>query len=187
MSSRDGMSPGTRMKKDCEARLRGLVRTDEPIAAAGTAEELDSLGPDIGSGGGFTFVVVTAERVLFAQWDSPQKAHEEIELDDVTRWATGTQYNCEVLVMRHSPMTRRQLVPAHRVLWFEWGKAEAEVTRTETIFRFSRPDTEVADAFHSALSARGVPHEQLHFEERSHKERTRGSHAVLKGTDSAPE
>jgi len=173
------MSPGTRMKKECEARLRGLVHMDEPIAAVGTAEELRSLGPDIGSGGGWTFIVVTSERLLFARWGSKEKSHEEIRLDDVARWASGTQYNCEALVLTHPSMTRRQRVPAHKILWFEWGNAKADVTRTATIFRFSRPDTEVAKALHSALSDQGVAHELLHFEEKSREERTRGSHAVL--------
>jgi hypothetical protein len=174
------------MKKDCEARLRGLVPTDEHIAAVGTAEELQSLGPDIGSGSGWTFVVVTTERVLFARWDSPQEPHEEIELNEVKRWASGTQYNREALVLTHLPMTRRERAPARKILWFEWPAAQAEITRTETIFRFSRPDTEVAKALHSALSLRGIAHTQLHFEEKPRRERIRGSHAVLRGSDLEP-
>ena len=47
------------------------------------------------------------------------------------------------------------------------------------IFRFSRPDTQVAKALHSALSARKLPHEPLLFDEMSREERTRGSQAVL--------
>lgn len=173
------MTSGTLMKKECEERLRGLVPTDEPIVAVGTAEELRSLGRDIGSGGGWTFIVLTSERLLFAPWGLPHRPHEEIRLNEVTRWASGTQYNCEALVLTHPPMTRRQRMPGHKILWFEWGNAEADVTRTETIFRFSRPDTQVAKALHSELAARGVAHEALHFEERSREERTRGSHVVL--------
>lgn len=173
------MSPGTRMKKECEAKLRGLVPADETVVGVGTAEELRSLGPDIGSGGGWTFIVVTSERLLFARWASPQKSHEEIRLNEVARWASGTQYNCEALVLSHPPMTRQQRVPAHSVLWFKWGNTEVDVTRAKTIFRFSRPDTRVAKALHSALSARNVAHEPLHFEERSREERTRGSRALL--------
>jgi hypothetical protein len=168
------------MKKECEERLRGLVALDEPIAAVGTAEELRSLGPDIGSGGGWTFIVVTDKRVLFAQWASPGKRHEEIALDEVNRWASGTQYNCEALVLTHPPKTKRRRVAAHRFLWFAWGNAEADVKSSQTIFRFSRTDTEVSKALHSALSARGVTHEPLHFEERPRRERIRGSHAVLR-------
>jgi hypothetical protein len=172
------MSLGARMKKECEVRLRGLVPTDETIVAVGTAEELRSLGAYIGSGSGWTFIVVTSERLLFARWGSAQRPHEEILFDEVTRWASGTQYNCEALVLTHPPMTRRQRVPAHRILWFQWGDAEADITRTQTIFRFSRPDTHVAKALHSALLARKVAHESLHFQERSREDRTRGSHAV---------
>jgi hypothetical protein len=180
------MSPGTRMMKECEVRLRGLVPADETVVAVGTAEELRALGPDIGSGGGWTFIVATPERLLFARWAQPQRPHEEIRLDEVTRWASGTQYNCAALVLTHPPMTRRQRVPAHRILWFKWGNAEADVTRTQTIFRFSRPDTQVAKALHTALSTRKVAHESLHFEERTREERTRGSHAVLRATNNPP-
>lgn len=173
------MSAGMRMKKECGAWLRGLAPPDETVVAVGTAGELGALGPDIGSGGGWTFIVVTSERLLFARWDSRRESHEEIRLDEVMRWASGTQYNCEALVLTHPPMTRRQRVSAHRILWVEWGNAEADVTRTQTIFRFSRPDTQVAKALHSTLTARKVAHERLHFEERSREERTRGSRAVL--------
>jgi len=60
------------MKKDCAAHLRGLVARHETIVAVGTAHELRTLGPDIDSGGGCTFIVVTEERPLFAKWGSPQ-------------------------------------------------------------------------------------------------------------------
>lgn len=168
------------MKKQCEARLRALLAPDEPVAAVGTAEELPSLGPDIGSGGGRTFILVTSQRLLFARWDSPERPHEEIRLEEVTAWASGTQYNCEALVMSHPPMTRRRRVPAHKILWLEWGEVEIDVTRNETIFRFSRPDTEVAKALHSALAARSIDHESLQFEEKPREERTRGSHVMLR-------
>jgi hypothetical protein len=173
------MSPGTGIEKECELRLRGLVPEDDSIVAVGTAEELSSLGPDIGSGGGWTFIVVTAERLLFARWGSAQRPHEEIRLDEVTQWASGTQYNGHALVLSHPPRTRRQRVPAHRIVWFEWGNGEADVTRTQTVFRFSRPDTQIAKAIRAALTARNVAHELLHFEEKSREDRTRGGHAVL--------
>jgi hypothetical protein len=76
-------------------------------------------------------------------------------------------------------MVRRERVPAHRVLWFEWGNSEADVTRTQTIFRFSRPDTAVATALRAALEECGVPQQRLQFDERSRAERTRGSHVRL--------
>jgi hypothetical protein len=87
------------MKKECELQLRGLVPADETIAAVGTAEELRSLGADIGSGGGWTFIVVTSERLLFSDWGSRQRPHEEIRLDEVTHWASGAQYNGGALVL----------------------------------------------------------------------------------------
>jgi hypothetical protein len=101
MSSSHGS--GAREKEECEARLRRLVRRDERILAVGTAEELDSLGSEIGSGGGWTFIVVTSQRVLFASWHPPQTPPVEIRLDEVTGWTSGTQNNCEALVLTHPP------------------------------------------------------------------------------------
>jgi hypothetical protein len=167
------------MKKDCEARLRDLVPADETIAAVGTAQELRSLRADIGSGGGVTFLVVTARRVLFAPWAPAKQPHEQIRFDEVSRWADGVQYNAYAVALTHPPMTRREQVPAHKVLWFQWGNAEADVTRTQTIFRFSRPTTEVAMAMRSLLQEQGVHHDLLSFEERSREDRMRGSHARL--------
>ncbi|MDP9233717.1 MAG: hypothetical protein M3P01_04085, partial [Actinomycetota bacterium] len=86
------MSPGTRMKKDCEGRLRELVPANETISAVGTAQELRTLVPDIGSGTGSTFLVVTPRRVLFAPWVSSRQPDEQIVFDEVARWADGVQY-----------------------------------------------------------------------------------------------
>jgi hypothetical protein len=167
------------MRKDCDARLRALVPAGETITAVGTAAELRRLGPDIGSGSGVTFLVVSPLRVLFAPWTPPKQPHEEIRFDEVTRWADGVQYNAYALALTHPPMTRREQVPAHNVLWFHWGNAQADVTRTQTIFRFSRPTTDLAIAMKSLLEDRGLHHHLLSFEERSREERTRGSHARL--------
>ena len=122
---------------------------------------------------------MTLDRVLFANWDAPQKSHEEIRLDEVTHWAHGSQYNCHALVLTHPPMTRRERVAAHRVLGIRWGDTEADVTRTQTIFRFSRTNTEVASALRAALEERKVPDRLLRFKERSRAERTRGSRTAL--------
>ena len=168
------------MRRACEARLRGLVPREETVVPVGTAEELRKLRSNIGSGGGWTFVVLTEVRVLFARWGRPREPHECIRLDEVTRWAHGRQYNCYVLVLTHPPMTRRERVVAHRILWFQWGDAEADVSRTQTIFRFSRPETKVAKALRASLEERELPHELLRFKERSREERTRGSRALLR-------
>jgi len=166
------------MRRACETRLRELVPPEETIVAVGTAEERRKLGSNIGSGGGWTFLVVTTDRVFFAPWGSPREPHECIRLGDVTRWAHGRQYNCYVLVLTHPPITRRQRVAPHRFLWFTWGDDEADVTRTQTIFRFSRPETKAAKAVRASLEERGLPHDILHFKERSREERTRGSQVL---------
>ena len=169
-----GLSPGARMKKDCEARLRRLA-DGETILALGTAEELQEIGAELGSGGGWTFVVLTSRRLLFANWARPDQPHREIALDEVSAWADGTQYHSYALVLTHPPKVRRQHAPAHRFLWFAWGNAQVDRGHTTTIFRFSRRDTEAATALRSVLEHRRLGHEVLHFKEVSRAERTRGS------------
>ena len=149
------------MKKDCEARLRALIPNDEAVVAVGTAEELRELGPEIGS----------------ARLNS--ETHYEIRFDEVKQWASGTQSHRLTIVLTHLPMSRRLWVPAHKILWYQWGNAVADFSLTQTIFRFSRPATQVAKAIHSALAERGVPYQPLHFKERSREERTRGSRSRL--------
>jgi hypothetical protein len=170
-----GMNPAMRVKKEAEARLLALVPGDEVIVAVGTAAELQTLGRDIGSGAGFTFVVVTSRRLMFSELSS--ESHSEIRLEEVTQWASGTQYNRYALVLMHPAIRRRRRVAAHRILWFRWSHALTDVTLTQTTFRFSRPETKVAEAIRSALVERAVPHQLLRFDERSREERTGGSHA----------
>ena len=88
------MSPEQTMKEACKARLRALIPRQEPVVAVGTAEELKALETDIGSGGGWTFLVVTTSRVLFARWDQSDGPVGEIAFEDARRWADGHQYNC---------------------------------------------------------------------------------------------
>lgn len=77
------MSLDARAKRDCEARLHGLVSADERVLAVGTAEELREFRGEIGSGGGWTFLVLTARRLLFANWGGTDEPHQEIALDEV--------------------------------------------------------------------------------------------------------
>ena len=182
MSPGSGESVGIRMKKEREASLRALVTEGETVIAAGTAEELAQLGPDLGSGTGWTFIVLTDRRVLFARWGSRATKHHEIELSDISAWADGTQYNCYVIVLTHPGMQRRVRGVAHRFLWFAWGTSESSVVRTQTIFRFSRRSTKLAIALRTELEARNLAKERLQFSERSREERTGHSHAILTST-----
>lgn len=166
------------MKEACEARLRALIPRQEPVVAVGTAEELKALETDVGSGGGWTFLVVTTSRLLFARWDHSDGPVGEIAFEDAGSWADGHQYNCYVVVVSHPPLIRRERVAAHRFLWLKWGVTHADVARSATILRFSRPGTKAAQALRSALESRGVTHETLRFRERSRAERTRGSHVA---------
>lgn len=180
VSAHQPPSPGLRMKKACEARLRDLLASGEPALAVGVAEELDDLEGGMGSGGGWTFLVLSPRRVLFADWGSPHQPHGEIALDAVTRWADGTQYGRYALMLTHSPMARRRRSPSHSLLWFTWGEGWIERAETTTTFRFSKRYTEAAKLLRSALESRGLHHEVVPFDEVPRKQRTSGSRAYLR-------
>ena len=179
MTPGSGESPGIRLKKECEARLRRLVTPEEALMALGTAEELKELGPNVGSGTGWTFVVLTDRRILFAGWGLRDAGHHEIDLSDISAWADGTQYNSYVIALTHSGMQRLERGVAHRFLWFKWGTSRVSVVRTQTIFRFSRRSTKLAAALGRELEDQKLPHQRLRFPEQSREERTGYSHAVL--------
>ena len=177
------MDPGRRARRECEERLRALVPSSEEVIAVGTAEEIDSLKGNIGSGGGRTFIVLTSARILFAYWGWTEVDPDELLLDEVTHFVHGTQYNCYAIALDHSSQKRLERVPAHRFLWFRWGNARAERSRSQTIFRFSRPGTKLAQALRAELSKRQVPDEVITFVERSRNQRLAGSTTVLRPED----
>lgn len=173
------MTPGQRMRKECETRLRQLVTADERIVAVGTADEFPEPTGDLGVQGRWRFLLVTSERLLFADWSKPDRPHEDITFDEVARWADGVQYHRYAITMTHPPLTRDEFVSAHRFLWFKWGDASKPGSRSSTTLRFSHRDTAAAKSLRAALEQRHVPHETLLLKEVSREERTRGSHVTL--------
>ena len=173
------VSPGTRMRQECSARLLALVDADEQVVAKGTVDEMKELRHHIDSGGGWTFLVLTDRRMLFAPWTRSGRDCEQIVLDEVSAWTEATQQHRYAIALSHPPMTRVERVPAHNVLWLHWGNAWAERTRTETVFRFSQANGALAQAMRDELTRRDLPHDQLQLSSPTREERTRGSHSVL--------
>lgn len=167
------MNQGPRLKRECDERLRSLVRAGERVLARGTASELRALD-DQGSGE-WRYLLVTDERVLSAHWGHPERPHEDLALQAVMAWADGAQCHRYLVRLTHVPMTRPQ-----EGLTLFGRRSVRDVTRTSTVLRFSRRDTAVASALRAAFSDRGVPHIHLALPERTRDERTRGSRGVLK-------
>jgi hypothetical protein len=85
---------------------------------------------------------------------------------EVTAWRRGrTHDERPVIVVEHPAHERLEHVPAHRVLWFEWGNAVGPVMHTSTELRFpSRRDSAFL-AVLEGLGRTGAP-EGEPFEER---------------------
>ena len=68
-----------------------------------------------------------------------------------------TQAHRYALALDHQRIERLRWVPAHRLLWWSWGNAEAVRPVTGSVLAFSRRDTKAARAIRSRLRAIGVP------------------------------
>ncbi len=131
----------------------------EPVLARGRAfEPRDALGFDLAtaiSGPGCA-VVVTERCVLWVSRDD-QRWVRSLPLDLVRSYTEITQAHRYALALDHRSIDRLQWAPAHQLLWWSWGNAEAVRPVTSSVLAFSRRDTEAARAIRSRLRAIGVP------------------------------
>jgi hypothetical protein len=139
--------------------LVARLEPGERVLAQGRAfEPRDALGFDLStviSGPGCA-VVVTERRALWVSRDD-QRWVRLLPLDLVTSYTEITQAHRYALALDHRNIDRLQWVPAHQLLWWSWGNAEAVRPVTNSMLAFSRRDTEAARAIRSRLWAIGVP------------------------------
>ena len=158
-------------------RVRARLPAGETVVAQGTAAERRTLGDE--SSVPETYLVLTDQRLLLTRMSRSLPADEEISLGTIARWGDGLQYHRYFIAIAHPPFARREhvrsLVPFMR--------ANREVTRTETILRFSNRNTAVAKALRADLTAREIPHDALALPELTREERTRGSRVLMHGID----
>jgi hypothetical protein len=84
-------------------------------------------------------ILVTDRRIIFAwtAW-SPGWHSDAVSFDEITRWARGRRHDGRPLLrIEHPTHLRIEHVPAHRILLFSWGNAEAEVPRDDVTLTFA--------------------------------------------------
>jgi hypothetical protein len=131
----------------------------ERVLAQGRAfEPRDALWFDLSSvvSGPGCAVVVTERRALWLSRDD-ERWVRSLPLDLVTSYAEITQAHRYALALDHQSVERLQWVPAHGLLRWSWGNAEAVRSVTSSALAFSRRDTKAARAIRSRLRAIGVP------------------------------
>jgi hypothetical protein len=142
--------------------LVARLEPGERVLARGRAfEPRDALRFDLAtaiSGPGCA-VAVTERRVLWVCRDD-QRWVRSLPLDLVRSSTEVTQAHRYALVLDHQRVERLQWVPAHQLLWWSWGNAEAVRPVTSSTLAFSRRDTKAAQAIRSRLQAMGVPASQ---------------------------
>jgi hypothetical protein len=104
-------------------------------------------------------VAVTERCVLWVSRDD-QRWVRSLPFALVTSYTEISQAHRYALALDHQSIERLQWVPAHQLLWWSWGNAEAVRPVTSSALAFSRRDTTAARAIRSRLQAMGVPASQ---------------------------
>jgi hypothetical protein len=146
----------------CMDLLVARLQPGERVLARGRAfEPRDALGFDLStviSGPGCA-VVVTERCALWASRDD-ERWVRSLPLDLVRSYTEIMQAHRYALALDHQSNERLQWVPAHKLLWWSRGDAEAVRPVTSSALAFSRRDTKAAQAIRSRLQAMGVPASQ---------------------------
>jgi hypothetical protein len=139
--------------------LLARLEPGERVLARGRAfEPRDALRFDLSaviSGPGCA-VVVTERGVLWVSRDDDRWVRS-LPFALVRSYAEVTQAHRYALALDHESIERLQWVPAHQLLWWSWGNAEAVRPARSSALAFSRRDTKAARAIRSRLQAMGVP------------------------------
>jgi hypothetical protein len=108
-------------------------------------------------------VMVTERRVLFA-WDlyrvpdGPSWFGDAIPFEEVARWSLGRRHDERPLLhLEHPTHVRTERVPAHTLLWFHWGNAEAEVLHDDVTLAFAGKRDEAFRATLNRLQYMNIP------------------------------
>jgi hypothetical protein len=101
-------------------------------------------------------MAVTERRALWVSRDD-QRWVRSLRFALVRSYTEITQAHRYALALDHQSIQRLQWVPAHHLLWWSWGNAEAVRPVTSSVLAFSRRDTKAARAIRGGLQAMGVP------------------------------
>ena len=175
-----------------ESRFHGQPLTDtigRPMLGTPTLDADESLlaGDITSHRPGRRHSAVTDRRIIIAwRTATPERprawAYDSVWFQEVTAWRQGRAHDERpVIVVEHPAHERLEHVPAHRVLWFEWGNSLASVAHTSTQLRFpSRRDPAFLAVLEGLLGT-GAP-EGEPFEERppgTRQERLAGNGRML--------
>jgi hypothetical protein len=143
----------------CMDLLVAGLQPGERVLARGRAfEPRDALRFDLAtviSGPGCA-VAVTERSALWVSRDD-ERWVRSLPFALVASCTEITQAHRYALALDHQSIERLQWVPAHQLLGWSWGNAEAVRPVTSSALAFSRRDTKAARAIRSQLQAMGVP------------------------------
>ena len=131
-------------------------------------------------------VMVTDHRIVFA-WERHVGGSgwhsDAVAFDEIIRWSLGRRHDQRPLLrLQHPTHARSERVAAHRVLWFSWGNAEAEVPHDDITLAFGSDRDQAFQATLDRLKQMNLPRGEdfIVALAGTREERTRGSRALYR-------
>jgi hypothetical protein len=158
------------LTEGCLSVLRTQLAPGELEIAQGRCDYLPTLA-GVPRGGGYTFVLVTEDRILWTDYLGPGRVYAE-RFSAIRSFSEGSYKHRWILLLRHGPSVRMESSPKwYRPTSRSAPPTEAPVDRTETVLEFSRRQTAAAEAILARLHGLHVPEkEPLRLAERPRSE-----------------
>jgi hypothetical protein len=101
--------------------------------------------------------IITDRRILWARRLSapPRQGDwvcDALAFDEITSYAFGRRHDQRPMIrLEHRSIERTERIPAHRLLWFQWGEADGPVPHDTTLLGFGKGSDPVFVALRETL------------------------------------
>jgi hypothetical protein len=148
------------LSERCTRLLRTHLESGELEIARGRCDYLPSIN-GVPQGSGYTFLLVTSDRVLWTDYLGPERLYAE-RFSAIRSFSQGPYKHRWILLLRHGRSMRMESVSPTWYRPASWNAppTEAPVERTETVLEFSRQRTAAAQAIVARLHELNIPEEE---------------------------
>lgn len=153
------------LSERCGRLLRAHLEPGEVEIARGRCDYLPTVD-GVPQGSGYTFVLVTNDRILWTDYLRPERVYIE-RFAAIRSFSGGSYKHRWILLLRHGSSLRMESISPKWYRPASWTPTEAPVERKETVLEFSRPRTSAAQAIVARLHELHIPEQDpLRFVER---------------------
>ena len=163
-------------REELEDRLLDAVG-EADVLAKGRVYEHKRLQDEIHITGPGSSVLVTRDEIV---WSGVRGGVRRLSFSSMSGYSEAEQFHRYALMLGHEEVEFLERVPAHRILWVEWGRKWEPRSRVLTCLAFSSRNAQAAEAIRAELERRRISKgPAIKMPATSRAERTRESHLIL--------